>query len=326
MRCRFAHVSFGVAELTGVQRVEGPLEGASHWAEYDGALRSRGDLTIWFSPEVIAAGQPEKTGHRGGQQRYSDVVIETALTLRLVYGLPWRQTEGLFASILALMGVELDVPDHTTMSRRTCGLDVQLKRVPATGPVHLIVDATGLGIVGQGQWAAAKWGSRGRRGWKKLHLGVDEAGRILAAELTDCAVADATKLPDLLDQVVEPIHRLTADGGYDRRLVYEAAGARGAHVVIPPRKDAVISGETALAARDAHVRRIQEVGRRGWRAEAGQHQQARAENTFFRWKRIFGGRLRSRNEEAQQNEILTGCNVLNRMNELGVPDSQPVLP
>ncbi|MCP3912412.1 MAG: IS5 family transposase, partial [Actinomycetia bacterium] len=148
-----------------------------NWADYDRALVSRGDLTLWFSPRALAAWKPLKNGLRGGQRRYSDVVIETALTLRLVFGLPWRQTEGLLASILVLMGVELDTPDHTTLSRRARALDVQLQRVPATGPVHLIVDATGLGIVGQGEWAAAKWGSRGRRGWRKLHLGVDEVGR-----------------------------------------------------------------------------------------------------------------------------------------------------
>ncbi len=295
-----------------------------NWADYDRALVSRGDLTLWFSPRALAAWKPLKNGLRGGQRRYSDVVIETALTLRLVFGLPWRQTEGLLGSILVLMGVELDTPDHTTRSRRARALDVQLQRVPATGPVHLIVDATGLGIVGQGEWAAAKWGSRGRRGWRKLHLGVDEVGRILAAELTDCTVADATKFPDLLDQVVEPVSRLTADGGYDRRGVYEAAVGRGARVVIPPRKDAVVSGEQVMAERDAHVERIHQVGRRRWRAEVGQHQQARAENTMFRYKRMFGGRLRARDEDAQRNEILVGCNVLNRVIELGMPDSRPL--
>ena len=126
---------------------------------------------------------------------------------------------------------------------------------------------------------------------------MDETGRILAAEITDCTVADATKLPELLEQVNGDISRLTADGGYDRIKVYEAAVARGASVVIPPARNAARSGEPVLVERNAHIEKIRNIGRRRWRAEAGQHQQARAENSIFRYKRTFGGRLRARSEE-----------------------------
>lgn len=296
----------------------------TNWSEYDRALVRRGDLTIWFTPEVIAAWQPCGDGLRGGQRRYSDVAIEAALTLRLLFGLPWRQTEGLLASLFSLLSLGLKAPDHTTLSRRSSGLRVKLHRLPRTEPVHLIVDATGLGIVGQGQWAAAKWGERGRRGWKKLHIAVDDSGRVLAADLTDRAVPDAVALPGLMDAITEPVRRLTADGAYDTHEVYTAAGTRGARVVVPPRRDAVVSGDPVFADRDAHIEAIAEVGRRQWRAEAGQHAQARAENTFFRYKRIFGGRLRARDELAQKNEVLIACNVLNRMTELGMPRSKRI--
>ena len=295
-----------------------------NWSDYDRALVQRGDLTIWFTPEAITAWQPRAEGRRGGQRRYSDVAIETALSLRMLFTLPWRQTEGLLGSIFKLLGLELKAPDHTTLSRRAAGLRVELRRLPTDGPVHLIVDATGLGIVGQGQWAAAKWGERGRRGWRKLHIAVDGSGRVLAAELTDHNVGDAEVLPELMDQVVEPIRRLTADGGYDTREVYAAAGARGASVVIPPRKDAVVTGEPVFEQRDKHVERIAEIGRRRWRVEAGQHAQARAENTFSRYKQLFGGRLRARGETAQRNEAITACNILNRMAELGMPRSERI--
>ncbi len=296
----------------------------TNWSEYDRALVRRGDLTIWFTPEVVAAWQPRGEGFRGGQRRYSDVAIEAALTLRLLFRLPWRQTEGLLASIFSLLGLGLKAPDHTTLSRRTGGLRVELHRLPRTKPIHLIVDATGLAIVGQGQWAAAKWGERGRRGWRKLHVAVDGAGQVLAVELTDRSIADAVVLPGLMDQIAEPIGRLTADGGYDTREVYAAASSRGARVVVPPRRDAVVSGDSVLADRDAHIEKIAELGRRRWRVEAGQHSQARAENTFFRYKRLFGGRLRARGELAQKNEILVGCNILNRMTECGMPRSERI--
>jgi len=295
-----------------------------NWAEYDQALVRRGDLTIWCTPDALSAWQPRAEGLRGGQRRYSDVAIETALTLRVLFGLPWRQTEGLLRSIFKLLGLELKAPDHTTLSRRAAGLHVELGRLPTNEPVHLIVDATGLGIVGQGQWAAAKWGERGRRGWRKLHVAVDESGRVLAAELTGRDVGDAEALPGLVEQVLGPIRRLTADGGYDTREVYAAAGARGASVIIPPRRDAVITGDPVFEQRDTHVEHIAEVGRRRWRVEAGQHAQARAENTFSRYKRLFGSRLRARNETAQRNEALTGCRILNRMTEFGMPRSERV--
>ena len=293
----------------------------TNWPEYDRALVRRGDLTIWFTPAALRAWTPLPTGKRGGQPRYSDPCMELALTLKLLFGLPWRSVEGLLGSLLKLAGIDAPTPDHTTLSRRTKGLDVQLRRPSTCEPIHLVVDATGPGIVGQGQWASAKWGERGRRGWRKLHVATDQDGNILAVELTDASVADATAFPGLLDQVPNPVERLTADGGVDRREVYESARKRGATTVIPPRRDAVFSGEPVLDDRDAHLQRIQEVGRRRWRLEAGQHQQARAENTFYRYKKRFGGRLTARNEVAQRNEVLTACNILNRMTELGMPNS-----
>ena len=220
------------------------------------------------------------------------------------------------------------VPRHWIVAARRASPPAvgqnRLGRVLAPHAVHLIVDATGLGIVGQGQWAAAKWGERGRRGWRKLHLAVDETGRVLAADLTDRGVPDAAVLPGLLDDIVGPIRRLTADGGYDTHEVYAAATARGARVVVPPRRDAVVSGDPVLADRDAHIEQIAEFWRRRWRVATGQHAQALAENGVFRFKRVFGGRLRARGESAQKNEVLIACNMLNRMAELGVPHPERI--
>ena len=297
-----------------------------NWAAYDGALRNRGDLTLWFSPSALRCWTPVPSGQRGGQQQYSDAAIEVGLVLRLLFGLPWRQTEGLLGSLLRMAGTELEAPDHTTLSRRTAGLEVALPPRWEDGPVHVIVDATGLGVVGQGEWATARWSQRGRRGWKKLHIAVDDAGFILAADLTASSVADASNFSALLREIRAPIERITADGGYDQRCVYEAARARAARTVIPPRRGAILSGGQDLAERDDHVATIQQVGRRRWRLEVGQHEQARAENTFHRYKSTFGGRLRSRNQEAQRAEALTACHILNRMLELGMPDSYPVGP
>jgi hypothetical protein len=293
----------------------------TNWPAYDRGLVRRGSLTVWFSPEAIDARAPGKNGRRGGQRRYSDVAVQTALHLRLLLGLPWRKTEGLLRSLVELVGLDLDVPDHTTLSRRAKHLATDLFRSGSSRSIHLIVDASGLKVLGQGEWAAAKYGRRGM-GWRKLHLAVDEGGRIVATELTDNDVADASVFPALLNMTEGKSKRLTADGAYDRREVYATAGSRGAYVVVPPQRGAVASGDPLLATRDRHVRRISRVGRAQWRREKGQHRQARAENTFYRYKRNFGPGLRAGDPMAQRTEVMTACNLLNWMSSLGMPKSE----
>jgi hypothetical protein len=163
----------------------------ANWASYDRALVGRGDITMWVSPEAIASWEPLGVGARGGQQKYSNVAIGTALTLRLLFHLPLRQAEGFLRSLFGMMGLELSAPDHTTLSPRGQLLDLRLRRVPTGKGLHLIVDSTGLSIVGEGEWAKAKHGVRGTRGWKQLHLGVDRSGVIVAHALTRATVDDA---------------------------------------------------------------------------------------------------------------------------------------
>ena len=123
-----------------------------NWQEYKRGLRNRGDVTVWFSEDAIAAWTPPGNGRRGGQQRYSILAIETKLTLRIVFHLPLSQAEGFVGSLLYLMGLDCGAPDHTTLSRRGRELDIAL-RTPThgTSPIHLIVDSTGLEVVGQGR-------------------------------------------------------------------------------------------------------------------------------------------------------------------------------
>ena len=182
----------------------------SNWAEYDRALVQRGSITLWISEDAVASWKPAPTGLRGGQKKFSDHAIEIALTLRLVFNLPPRQAEGFLRSVLSLMGVDLESPDHTTLSRRSQGLNVQLDRVAGNNPIHLIVDSTGLSIVGEGEWAATKYGGRGRRGWKKLYLGVDRSGVIIAEVLTDGNADDARTALGLIDEM-DDVSSFTAD-------------------------------------------------------------------------------------------------------------------
>ena len=247
------------------------------------------------------------------------------MTLRLIYHLPLRQAEGFLHSLLAIMRLDLSAPDYTTLSRRGQHLPRRLRPVPTDDRLHLVLDSTGLSIVGEGEWAAAKHGRRGRRGWKKLHLGVDRSGVILAHTLTEATADDATTARDLINAVAGNLASVTADAAYDTVAVYETAAARGATVVVPPVRTANVSRHGSRSvARDRTIRSVKQLGRRRWKKASGYHRQARAENTFFRYKSIIGEGLRARSPAGQGSEAVLGCEILNRMTDLGRPASYSI--
>ena len=173
----------------------------TNWREYDASLRQRGSLTVWFTDEAIAAWQAEPHTTPGGQSWYSPLAILTALTLRAVFRLALRQTEGLIGSIDGLLGLTLAVPDHSTLCRRAETLEVPRPRQRRDGePLHLLVDSTGLKLRGAGEWLVEKHGARTRRSWRKLHIGLDaDTGQIVAAMLTTKDVDDGAEVGPLLD-------------------------------------------------------------------------------------------------------------------------------
>ena len=304
-----------------------------NWREYERGLRSRGDVTIWLSEDAIAAWVPTKNGLRGGQRRYSNLAVRTALTLRVVFSLPLRQTEGFLDSLLRLMGLNLKAPDHTTLSRRNQIVAVPPLTRAHDGPIHLIVDSTGLKILGCGEWNAHKYkASKKRRDWRKLHIGVDAEGFIVAAEVTSeqpgrrlrpagSARPDRGSHPafhggrSLRPQVestigsARPVYRERRDRDSPSSLCGGRRGPRTAR------------GRSETAA----LQRIRKIGRREWQKESGYRQQARVENAFFRYKSVLGGGLKARHGKAQRREVAIGCHILNRMAELGRPKSCAVV-
>ena len=209
----------------------------TNWRDYDAALRNRGSLTIWFSDDALAGWKAQPRTTPGGQRHYSDLAIETALTLRAVFRLALRQSEGLIGSIMRLLDIDLPVPDHTTLSRRACDLPVHNHERTETGALHLIVDSTGLKLRGAGEWLFEKHGTAKRRSWRKLHIGVDaDTGEIVAFDLTDKYVDDASHVAPLLDQLAEAPASFMGDGAYDRACVLEGVLARNpnAKFIVPP--------------------------------------------------------------------------------------------
>jgi len=293
-----------------------------NWPEYEAGLRRRGSMTLWIEDAALECWQ---TCGPGGQARYTDAAIQTSLMLRAAFKLPLRQTEGLMTSVLTLMDLTISVPDHTTVSRRAVTLPVIQPASVPPGPLHVLINSTGLQVYGAGQWLEAKHGAKSRRTWRKLHLAVDAAsGMIVAQTLTDQDTDDPSQVGPLLDQIDDPIARVTADGAYDGVPTYQtiAAHGDGIDVVIPPRSTAVASGEPGpLSQRDRHLEMITEQGRLAWQAATDYGRRSSVETTMGRYKALIGPRLRARGFAAQQAEAAIGVTVLNRMLLTGRPKS-----
>ncbi len=219
----------------------------------------------------------------------------------------------------------MPTPDHTTLSRRSSSLKPVLNtRACPNGPVHLIVDSTGLSIHGEGPWSGYKHGKKRRRGWRKLHVAVDQNGNLLATSVSKGTTRDASRVPSLLRDYSGPIDSFTGDRGYDQASIYyQVLGInRGASIVIHPRGNGVHSDrKQELKQRNAHLERIRSEGIYCWRRESGYYRQSRVENAFYRYKTIIGKKLRARGERAREVEVILGCNILNRCLALGRPDS-----
>jgi hypothetical protein len=224
------------------------------------------------------------------------------------------------------MGIDLYVPDHSTLSRRLGTLSIAIPVVPNSEARHVVVDSTGVKVYGEGEWKTRQHGVSKRRTWRKLHLGIDEAtGEILAAVVSTNNVNDGEVLPDLLDQIEDEIDQVSGDGAYDQRRCYDAIRARNAKATIPPRKGAKIwqhgNSKAQRHNRDENLRRIRKVGRKAWKGESHYHRRSLAETTMFRFKTIFGDKLSTRIFENQAVELFIKCVALNRMIQIAQPDS-----
>jgi Transposase DDE domain len=300
-----------------------------NWNQYNDALVRRGSITLWVDQDMLRAWRYQGPARRGAQFEYSDLAIECLLTLRAVYHLTLRATEGFARSLFEVMGVDLPVPDYTTLCRRAATVRITLPK-RAEGPLHLVLDSTGLKVYGEGEWKVRQHGYSKRRTWLKLHLAVDpQTHEVQAAMVTDPGVTDAEAVPALLGQVDNPIESAAADGAYDRQEVYDALEGRSARAVVPPRRDAKIKrhGNTSgpRLDRDENLRRIRKVGRAAWKEESGYHERSLAETAMFRMKAIFGGGVASRSPGQQATEAGIRCRALNIMTHQGMPRSERVV-
>lgn len=305
-----------------------------NWREYNQALVDRGSALFWINEEALRKWQEEKkTGKRGKPRIYSNIAIETALTVQQVFHLPLRGTEGFLASILKQIGSERKAPDFSTLSIRgeTLPVKIRVRSLPKE-PIHIVVDGTGAKVYGEGEWKVRQHGLSKRRTWRKLHIGVDEkTGDIILGEATDNGTADCEMMKSLLQQLPKKtiIDQVSADGAYDKKMCYAALRKRGAkHIAIPPQKNARISqhGNSKMEPlpRDENIRRIREIGRSRWKEESHYHRRSLAETAMSRLKTIFTDRVRAKTQANQRIQLLLRCRALNLMTALGMPESYVV--
>ena len=303
-----------------------PCTGKAHyritnWGSYNRALVDRGRLTLWIDEDVLRGWRAQ--GGKG--RRYSDLAIRAALCLRAVFRLALRQTQGFMESLKRLMELTIDVPHYSTLSRRAKGLDVPVAS-QAKGPLNIAIDSTGLKVFGEGEWHMRQHGKGKRRIWRKLHLAVDtKTGHILAHKLTQSNAHDGPELPGLLAQIDGAIDAVSSDKAYDSFANHAAILERNAPPLIPPRKGAAITPPPGLKnpppTRGQIVKRMIQIGTKGWKIESGYHRRSLSETAMYRYKTILGSALKNRKLSTQKTEAAIGIHCLNTFTKLGMPVS-----
>lgn len=294
-----------------------------NWKEYDRALIARGSLTLWI-PEHI-----ESIWYAPGKETYADAAIELMLVFKARFSLPLRSMEGMVRDVFGLKGLALDIPDHSTVSRRAETVVIPLRKRRSKENVHVLLDSSGAKVFGEGEWKVRKHGWSKRRTWAKIHLGIDRDGEIRALEVTSNAVHDASVIDRVLDQEKARITDFFGDGAYDTFGVYQTLldrGVSGFH--IPPQRNARIKVHGNCLAppypRDKNLREIRRSSRKEWKIASGYHARSKAETAFFRYKTTFGERMHFRRVRRQKAEVIVKCNILNTFHRLGMPESEKV--
>ncbi|TXX82945.1 IS5-like element ISVpa3 family transposase [Vibrio cholerae] len=303
-----------------------PRYKTTNWKQYNKALINRGSLTFWIDEEAIRQWKQSKQNKRGRPRQFSDLAITTALMVKRVFSMPLRALQGFIDSVFSLANVPIVCPHYSCISRRAKQVEVSFKPKTRGAIQHLAIDATGLKVYGEGEWKVKKHGTDGkRRVWRKLHLAVDTSTHeIVAAELSLSNVTDAEVLPNLLKQTRRRIIEISGDGAYDTRDCHDAIRFKRAIPLIPPR-------EGAAFWENGHPRNLA-VGcqklygsNNKWKKRYGYHKRSLSETTMYRVKQLLGGRLNLRNYNAQVGETYAMIKALNKLTELGMPETQCIV-
>ena len=293
----------------------------SNRRDYNQSLKQRGSMLLWINKNMdwLAPG----SGKRGRAEKFSDAAIQFCLMIKNLFGLALRQATGMVASLLKLSGLNWPMPDYSTLCRRQQRLQVCISYRPNPNGLHLLVDSTGVKMLGEGEWKTKKHGAEYRRQWLKVHLGIDaETLEIRAIEVTSNRVGDAQVLPDMLNQIPcdERIDSVSGDGAYDTKNAHAAIVERDAEAIIPVRKNGKPWKENTSGAqgRNETLRATQRLGRAIWKKWSGYHHRSLVE-TKMRCFKLLGERVRARIFNSQVAELQIRAVLLNRFTQLGTP-------
>lgn len=285
-----------------------------NWAAVDRAGQARGaEIVIaFFKTQEPPPRMPRYAG-RGCTPIYADDTIEALLVLRSALQLPLRAVEGLARQMRDRVGGAWPVPDHTTLSRRMARLDISLAR--ATGEkLILMVDSTGLKVVGEGEWRRRKFGVGQPRVWAKAHVAVERrSGKVVNVVLTDNTTNDCEVFAELLKNVPLEGGYVLGDGAYHTKNCHRAVHQRGGRLLSPPRVDAAAwPNEPAFRWRNSQRRIRNHIGDKAWRLASGYSRRSYAETMMHRLKALTGPRMASRQTANQVVELRLRAAWLNR--------------
>jgi hypothetical protein len=306
-----------------------------NWEHYNKSLVQRGSLTFWFSEDIIKSWKTKEKENSHGNQKYSNMAILCCLTLRQLFRLPLRATEGLMGSLIKLINLPFHAPNYSTLSRRGKTLTVNLNIKSTEQARHVLVDSTGIQIIGEGEWKRLRHGESRHQLWRKLHIAMDASDyTILSAAVTESVRLDGNYLPGLIEQIPGTIAQITGDGAYDKEGCYQTAYEKNARAVFPPQHNACIQRNKykknpALKARDETILCIGRDSDRGerlksWKKDNNYHRRSLVETMMFRMKTIFGDQIRSRTMDNQRTDLLVRCYAINKINLLGLPLSEAI--
>lgn len=314
------------------QQVPRKKNGKIDWAKYNDMLRDRGSFDVWITKSVIKSWYAKAKGKRGGQEVYSDSAILITRQLGFVFRQALRNTEGLVRSLVKSMGLDLDIPDFTTLCRRSESLKVPLPKNSDKTGIIVIADSSGLKVYGEGEWKVRQHGWSKRRTWLKFHVMITPDGEFRAIKLTGNEKTDSQVFPDLLNQeAASDIEAIAGDGAYDKNKVYEAGLKRKVgRFLIPPMKNAkiIIHGNRKGQEphpRDVNLRAIRKTTRTRWKNDNGYHIRSLVETAVFRFKNTFGDRIQARKFANQETEFRIKAGILNVFHSLGMSEYLPAV-
>jgi methyl coenzyme M reductase gamma subunit len=299
------------------------------WSKYIDGLVNRGKLTLFITKDFADTWYVKYnrgfSRTRGGQAKYTETVITSLLSLRFVFKLPLRAMEGLAKNLVTLAGLDIDVPDYSTLSIKLRDMKIKLPPVckDSGGGYVASLDSTGVKIQGQGEWNRKKHSQKDRRQWVKVHLIIDnDTMQILGVEATADDVHDSEVFDQLIDTLPNKINKVLGDGAYDILDAHKKSSENGIELVALPRGNAVVdqkSTEPHILKRNEQVAKYKENGIYAWANKYGYWPRNRSESTMSRFKTTFTGTLSSRKVKSQKNEIVLKCKILNIFAALTVP-------